>query len=452
MPIWQEMYDANPNLTVPNMSYGVVHEPDLVVFKGVYHANGGKLPKWGNKFKLTLPNGVEKEFGGLTSSCTTAFTIAEHLFNKFLKSAGILDDLKGFSEKLLAAKTALKDMEVQELNGKHFSADEEKARASLEKMVKKHEQSLKDTHDSIYSHYEECIGNTRYVNFERVLTEVLKQETTHERYAFDIIGEAFLKGEDGKPTDQRRADLDTVADDAEDAVHVIVFRHEIRHFQEQALYVKDKSAFERARVLHRIQVMGGEYGCAEAQLEYMEKNLRLPKNGKAGVNARILLGVIRGISEHMYLLPTLKQHPELINDPEVPYANIPFTNMKMCNILKRAMPVAARIEYKKRQRAGACPLERDPDEMARVFDEILSNLDVQPASSQQGGGGGGGGGNGGGVKSAAGGKGAQKKAAQKSGGKSKKSCNKCKAGGEKDNVVYSHDTAECTRYSKDGTQ
>jgi len=99
---------------------------------------------------------------------------------------------------------------------------------------------------------------------------------------------------------------------------------EERRYEEQAKYEKDKTAFDAAHKLHRVQIMGNKYQVAEAQRAYLKNNLKLPAMS-CGVSARILLGVIQNISEHMYLLPLMKDHPQLANNPEVVAANVPLT-------------------------------------------------------------------------------------------------------------------------------
>ncbi|KAL7425408.1 hypothetical protein ACHAXM_000004 [Skeletonema potamos] len=87
----------------------------------------------------------------------------------------------------------------------------------------------------------------------------------------------------------------------------------------------------------------------------------------------------------MYLLPLMKDHPQLANNPEVVAANVPFTKMELCAILKRAMPKRAVTVYEAKQN-NDCPAEFDLDAMAAEFDRIMDQLSAEDKQKSNGGG------------------------------------------------------------------
>ena len=415
------------------MQYGIVHDKELVVFKGAYP---GKFPKWGAKFQLDLAHGVEKDFFTLTSNCPTAFFTQERIFDTFLEQSGLQTDIEEYGKKIFKLEEYLAQMRVKEYNSA-LTADEEITKASFERKLKSHKTSLEDSKKKIYTLYAQFMGESRTQSFKRVLDKVLAMETEYDRQEFDLEAEAYDKNQDGTPDmNSRRPELDATGDDEAGATHVLVWKYVLREFKEKRTFLRDEVAFEKARRLHRIEVMGNKFKVAEAQKEFCRSNLRLP-NKPHGITARIMLGLIMNISEHMYLLPTRKEHEDLVNDPEVEWGNVPFREMDMCDMLKRSMPkhVVAAYEAK---RKSTCPIERDASELARELDEILAAAPVEEKKKS-----------GGGDKPADKGSGGGAKTGKQPRPKGKKHCKRCKQGGEKDNVIFSHHTDDCDRYTAD---
>jgi uncharacterized membrane protein YgcG len=203
------------------------------------------------------------------------------------------------------------------------------------------------------------------------------------------------------------------------------------------------AAFDVARKRHRVQIMGNKYQVAEAQRAYLRNNLKLPAMS-CGVTARILLGVVQNISEHLYLLPSMKDHPQLANNPEVVAANVPLTKMELCAILKRAMPKRVVSVYEAK-RNNDCPVEFDPDAMAAEFDRIFDQLSCEDKQKN----------NGGGDKPQANSNSAQKRGnggarASSNGQSSGKVCKRCKQHHpDKERLWKSHATADCKKYDQD---
>lgn len=435
VPIYQELLDAYPDVTEKEMHYGTIHDKETVVFKGTYP---GKFPKWGAKFSLELAHGVEKDFHALTSNCPTAFFIQERIFDKFLLDSGLHTDIKEYGEKIVKIEENLAQLRVKELNSA-LTADDNVAKTSFEKKLNSHKLSLEDSKAKVYTLYEQFMGESRTQSFNRVVAKVLLLETEHKRHEFDLVAEAYEKDQNGNPKmDSPRPELDADDDSEAGATHVLVWKYVERKFVEKGTYVRDEVAFEKARRLHRIEVMGNKYYVAEAQKQFCHSNLRIPGN-RHGITARIMLGLIMNISEHMYLLPTVKEHASHVNDPEVSYGNIPFREIDVCLMLKRTMPKAV-LETYEAKRTDSSPLEKDSSKLAVELDKILEALPVD-------------------VKKKSGG-GDQKPAAKGSGGgakkgnhphaKGKKYCNRCKNGGEKEHVIHSHHTDSCDRYHADG--
>lgn len=434
VPVYQELLDAHPNVTEKEMQYGTVHDKELVVFKGAYP---GKFPKWGAKFALDLAHGVEKDFHTLASNCPTAFFIQERIFDKFMLDSGLQTDIKEYGEKIFKLGENLAQLRVKEL-GSTLTADEVASKTSFERKLNSYQLSLEDSKKRIYTLYEQFMGESRTQSFNRVVAKVLLMETEYERHEFDLVAEAYDKNQDGTPKmDSRRPDLDDKDDDEAGATHVLVWKYAVRKFKEKRTFDKDEVAFEKARRLHRLEVMGNKYNVAEAQMEFCKSNLRLPNN-RHGITARIMLGLIMNISEHMYLLPTSKEHEEHLDDPEVRWGNVPFREMDMCEMLKRAMPKHVITSYEGK-RKSTCPLEKDASALAVELDKIL---DAAPTDEKKKSGGGD-------QKPADKGSGGGAKTGKQPRPKGKKHCKRCKNGGEKDNVIYSHNTDDCERYTAD---
>jgi hypothetical protein len=442
-PVWGELNEVFPQVTAKAMTYGVVLDSALVLFQGAYP--GGKLPSWGNKITLEVIFGIDKTFYPLNSSCKTAFFIQERIFDKFLEEAGLDADLAELREKILHRSKEVCDLRAMELNSADgLSPQEAKAKAAVEKKLKEYNEKLEETHAKVFTFYEQFMGPTRTQGFTRILDKLLDTETTFERHEYELVAEAYEKDSDGVSTGVRRPELDNTDDDDPDATHILVWKVEERRYQEVAKYVKDKTAFEKARRLHRLQVMGKKYGVAEAQRAYLSRNLKLPAN--YAVSASVLLGVIQNISAHLYLLPSLKDHPDVADNPEVVAANVPLTRMEMCDVLRRAMPKRAIAVYESK-RINDCPVEFDADAMASEFDKILDQLSADdkqkgsggadnkshanPKSAPKRNGGGNGGGN-------------------PKGASSGKVCKRCKKHHpDKEKLWKSHFTNDCKKYDAD---
>jgi len=411
VPIWGEMYDAFKDAKASNFTYGTVHDQPLVVFKGAYDGNGGKFPSWGSKLSLEINYGIDKDFYPLTSSCSTVFFIQERIFDRFLEESGINADLAEYRIKLFNWNKDVCVLKAKEFNSPTgLSQVDADALARLEKKIKDHQ-----------------------------------EKGTFERHKYELVAEAYEKDSSGASNGIRRPELDHTNDDDPTASHVLVWKVEEKRYEEQAKYEKDKTAFEAARKLHRVQIMGNKYHVAEAQRAYLKNNLKLPAVS-CGVSARILLGVIQNISEHMYLLPSMKDHPQLANNPEVVAANVPLTKMEICAILKRAMSKRAVTQYEAKRNSD-CPAEFDPDAMAAEFDRIMDQLSFEDQDKKKN--------NGGGDKPQANSNSAQKRgnggARPSSNGQSSgKVCKRCKQHHpDKERLWKSHATADCKKYDQD---
>ena len=326
VPIWGEMYDAFKDAKASNFTYGTVHDQPLVVFKGAYDGNGGKFPSWGSKLSLEINYGIDKDYYPLTSSCSTVFFIQERIFDRFLEESGINADLAKYRDLLLNWSKEVCVLKAKEFNTPTgLSQDDADAMARLEKKIKDYQEKMNETHSKVFTFYEQFMGSSsRYQAFQRTVEKLLNTEGTFERHKYELVAEAYEKDSNGASNGIRRPELDHTNDDDPNASHVLVWKVEERRYEEQAKYEMDKTAFEAARKFHRVQIMGNKYHIAEAQRAYLKNNLKLPAVS-CGVSARILLGVIQNISEHMYLLPSMKDHPQLANNPEVVAANVPLT-------------------------------------------------------------------------------------------------------------------------------
>jgi len=388
VPIWGEMYDAFKDAKASNFTYGTVHDQPLVVFKGAYDGNGGKFPSWGSKLSLEINYGIDKDFYPLTSSCSTVFFIQERIFDRFLEESGINADLAEYREKLFTWNKDVCVLKAKEFNTPTgLSQDDADVMARLEKKIKDYQDKMNETHSKVFTFYEQFMGSSsRYQAFQRIVDNLLNTEGTFERHKYELVAEAYEKDSSGASNGIRRPELDHTNDDDPTASHVLVWKVEEKRYEEQAKYEKDKTAFEAARKLHRVQIMGNKYHVAEAQRAYLKNNLKLPAVS-CGVSARILLGVIQNISEHMYLLPSMKDHPQLANNPEVVAANVPLTKMEICAILKRAMSKRAVTQYEAKRNSD-CPAEFDPDAMAAEFDRIMDQLSFEDQDKKKNNGGG----------------------------------------------------------------
>ena len=432
VPIWQQLLDSYAEVTVADMSYGTIHQKEFVPFLGCYP---GKFPKMGNKFDYDMPCGVSKEFFQLNSPCTTAFLCQERIFDNFLLESGVLSDITDLTQKAWGAEETLRRYDARIKNGKPLSDEETQKYKSLEKTLEKNLLSKKNLEESMFTLYKQFMG-TRADGFDRHVNEVLTTERDFDLHKYVVVAEAFRKDAKGKPTDERLPDKDNADPTAHGADFVIVHRVESCSYQETKNHVKDSVTFTHCRWLYRLELFKGHYDIAETQREYLTKNLRLPKGGK--VTARVLLTVIRNISDHMYLLPTYAMHEMLRGKPEIVAANVPFTNLELCCILKRAMPRPAVTEYEAVN--SKCPIAFDPDDMADAFDKILDKLALEESKTKSQ--------NKNPNKSTGGGKTPTKTPPKAS----KKFCKHCSKNKKRDAVIHSHNTADCDNYHPDGSR
>jgi len=88
--------------------------------------------------------------------------------------------------------------------------------------------------------------------------------------------------------------------------------------------------------LHKFELSNG-YGRAEAQRKFMFSHIGMPADLSMDVQA--VADLIEAISGYMEDLPSLKDHPDHEDNDEVERANVPFTQLEKCEILKAALPI-----------------------------------------------------------------------------------------------------------------
>ena len=90
---------------------------------------------------------------------------------------------------------------------------------------------------------------------------------------------------------------------------------------------------KRTIELHKFAVSQG-FGRAEAQRNFLLQHVSLP--GDLSMDVRAVANLIEAISGYMSDLPCRKDNPEYEDNDDVVRANVPFTQMEMCDMLKNS--------------------------------------------------------------------------------------------------------------------
>lgn len=196
---------------------------------------------------------------------------------------------------------------------------------------------------------------------------------------------------------------------------------------------------KRTIELHKFAVSQG-FGRAEAQRDFLLQHVSLP--GDLSMDVRAVANLIEAISGYMPDLPCRKDNPEYEDNVNVKRANVPFTQMEMCDMLKNSLPHAVQKLLAIRSAKDEIFLD-----YAEFTEKVISltaearlatpipkkkNDDKGPDGRN---------------KSNKGG--SHKKNHQQS--TNGKNCGRCKAKGKGERCVESHNDSECKFFNADGS-
>ena len=196
---------------------------------------------------------------------------------------------------------------------------------------------------------------------------------------------------------------------------------------------------KRTIELHKFAVSQG-FGRAEAQRNFLLQHVSLP--GDLSMDVRAVANLIEAISGYMSDLPCRKDNPEYEDNDDVVRANVPFTQMEMCDMLKNSLPHAVQKLLAIRSAKDEIFLDyaEFTDKVvsltaeARLATPIPKKKNDDKSSDGRN-------------KSNKGG--SHKKNHQQS--TNGKNCGRCAAKGKGERCVESHNDSECNFFNADGT-
>ena len=202
---------------------------------------------------------------------------------------------------------------------------------------------------------------------------------------------------------------------------------------------------KRCIELHKFAVSKG-YGRAEAQRNFLLQHVSMP--GDLSMDVRSVANLMEVISGYMEDLPCRKDNPIYKNNEDVTRANVRFTQMELCDMLKNSLPFAVQkllatrsirdeifldfAEFTEKvilltaeSRLNA-PIPKKKDKSSEKSSDGRNNSHKSDGSSQ-------------------------KKNRRQSSNTNGKNCGRCAARGKGERCVKSHNDNECHFFHADGT-
>ena len=436
-PIWGHLA-KHTDLKPKYWNYGTTHDKDKVMFMGMYHrSDTGEFPPYGTEYEIKLDSGVRTTFNGLgDDTCPTVFFTQEKKFDDYCVESGIFKKIGELKKEIDNIEERIIDSLIACLSGDDSYDPDDDTR--LQEDLESEKKQLVREYEKLYQRYDQFIGSTHAEAFKRVVDAKVgvSREVSYE--IWDYTSKAY-ELEDPAADGSRAFKFDKPLPQfdgkdpptgADYGLHYVKVKTPIN---QPELTERDDETFQRCRIHYRLfDICAGFYGVADATRAYLTNNLRLP-HLRMGVPVKDLLITVKGISKHLELLPCRKDHPDCVNDSRVARTNVPLNAVEMCDILKRAMHPKVLEHFEKDNKDKN--LFDDPDEMARDLDQIIDLLppefkaDDRKESQKK--------------KES---KKAKKKDGSKSSSEASQRCNRCDKMKEKEIVITSHPTKECSRW------
>jgi len=278
---------------------------------------------------------------------------------------------------------------VKVLNGGSLDKGEKRAREENKELLESASEDLKELMDKLFSCYEEFTFVRSAIFKREVQSHCLQTVVGLAVRRIRTVKLAYEKNEDGDLTETRLSQHDS----AEQPTSAFGFKW---CYEWHTMYVDEPrgrnwDTFVHCREFH-IKTEFPDPGHAEAQYDYFMRNLRIPRK----MYASNLLQFIDSVSDIMYLLPSIKDHPngKYQNQSDLVARNKPFSPFDKAQMLFNAMPLKVQQDYRADNVDDPIPL--DPQLLARVLEYKLSEHwkeqeKSDPSRSGSNGGSGGGG-------------------------------------------------------------
>ena len=425
------------NLTKANSEFGAVRDARKILFR---LCDNDKFTK-GNSFTVETSS-YSRKFNSLMSQENKALILKLKEFDDCINTAGFRATITRLEDEITDRTEREASFQVKVLNGGSLDKGEKRAREENKELLESASEDLKELMDKLFSCYEEFTFVRSAIFKREVQSHCLQTVVGLAVRRIRTVKLAYEKNEDGDLTETRLSQHDS----AEQPTSAYGFKW---CYEWHTMYVDEPrgrnwDTFVHCREFH-IKTEFPDPGHAEAQYDYFMRNLRIPRK----MYASNLLQFIDSVSDIMYLLPSIKDHPngKYQNQSDLVARNKPFSPFDKAQMLFNAMPLKVQQDYRADNVDDPIPL--DPQLLARVLEYKLSEHWKEQEKSDPSRSGSNGGSGGGGSKSQHQGPRTPKQSGAGS-GQAQKKCERCIKANEHKRVWQTHNASSCTRYHADG--
>ena len=297
----------------------------------------------GKEFSLTIRSVTEK-VQPLVEKCFPSYIVQLRYFRSCMENMRYFEkhDKAAGDHKETAFKIALIKAEEKNL-GDGESLDKKKVEdlELLKDMLEEYSLEKSEYASKVKNNYERFVGEAMKLQFEGIANKKLYTVTHHKVHKWKLRRVVFKEISDGE--DMRTPTLDSLISDKSDVDddklpdgHYAKWYPVWKSDKVDAMVGTTMDGVLRCINLHKFELSNG-YGRAEAQRKFMFSHIGMPADLSMDVQA--VADLIEAISGYMEDLPSLKDHPDHEDNDEVERANVPFTQLEKCEILKAALPI-----------------------------------------------------------------------------------------------------------------
>ena len=274
--------------------------------------------------------------------------------------------------------------------------------------------------------------------FDMIVRKELETITRHRSKDYKLKEVAFKIVDDGE--NERAPEYDKELDELPEGYESAWYPVWKNTDYEESIIGTTMKGVKRCIELHKFAVSQG-YGRAEAQRNFLLQHVSLP--GDLSMDVRAVANLMETISGYMIDLPCRKDNPRYKNNKDVTPANVPFTQMELCDMLKNSLPYAVQKLLATRSTKDEIFFDfaEFTDKVvlltaeARLSTPIPKNKKEEKSSDSRN-------------NSNKGGSSNKRNHQQSTNGKN---CGRCAAAGKGERCVTSHNDSECNFFNADGT-
>ena len=237
--------------------------------------------------------------------------------------------------------------------------------------LEKHKREVKDAKaqqellvKKMINHYRDFMGD-KANSFDDIVHKTLQSPVAHEQTHYKLKKVAFCYDTQSNTLGDRLEDYDDKANDPNFSDPEVTFRWKMVPYTVTATTKRGISIDGLRYCIHLHVCHVGGYGRAEIQKRYMTNHALFPNDLTMEVKA--FAEMLVDMNKNIPLLPSLKDHPEYINNDDVPQGNLPLSNLEMCTILMDCMPRDVQLAFQ----------AKNPTDQLR-FDIMLLAEELQP--------------------------------------------------------------------------